>query len=96
MISLPHLCGVDPMDEAEDVRRLRGCLDEHDEAAVERGLGEVVRVELLPLGEAVEGTAARRMVDRRGLPWSAACSAKLRPRGRKLQGVRSALELGLG
>ena len=94
MISLPHLCGVDPMDEAEDVRRLRGCLDEHDKAAVERGLGEVVRVELLPLGEAVEGTAARRMVDRRGLPWLVC--AKLRPRGRKLQGVPSALGLGLG
>ena len=45
------------MEESEDVRRFRGCLHEHDEAAVERRLGEVVRVELLSLGEAAEGIA---------------------------------------
>ena len=46
------------MEEAEDVYRFRGCLDEHDEAAVEGRPGEVVRVELLPLGEAAEGLAS--------------------------------------
>ena len=58
------------MEEAEDVRRFRGRLDEHDEAAVERRPGEVVSVKLLPLGEAAEGIAVRRM-DRRCLTRSA-------------------------
>ena len=61
-ITVLHLRRVDSMDEAEDVRRLRGCLDEHDEAAVERSSGEVVRVKPLPLAEAFEGIATQRMI----------------------------------
>ena len=70
-----NLSRVDSVEKAEDVWRLRRCLDEHDEAAVERRPREVVRVKPLPLAEAFEGIATQSMMDRLGfgLPESSKC-----------------------
>lgn len=46
------------MQQGEDERRLRTGLDQGNESAVPGGLAEVVGVELLLLGEILEGTLA--------------------------------------